>query len=100
DALARQAIDGSLTDQTQVLYVTPLKALSNDVKRNLEDPLAEIVAAAREAGHPALPLRSAVRTGDTTLPERRAAVRQPPHILVTTPESLFILLTSESGRRG
>ncbi len=100
DALAREAIDGSLTDRTQVLYVTPLKALSNDVKRNLEDPLAEIVAAAREAGHPALPLRSAVRTGDTTLPERRAAVRQPPHILVTTPESLFILLTSESGRRG
>ena len=76
------------------------KALSNDVKRNLEDPLAEIVAAAREAGHAALPLRSAVRTGDTTMAERRAAVQHPPHILVTTPESLFILLTSESGRRG
>jgi ATP-dependent Lhr-like helicase len=100
DQLARKAMAGTLADETHVLYVTPLKALSNDVKRNLEDPLAEIVASAREAGHPALPLRSAVRTGDTTLPERRAAVRHPPHILVTTPESLFILLTSESGRRG
>ncbi len=100
DVLARQAIAGTLGDETQVLYVTPLKALSNDVKRNLEDPLAEIVAAARAAGHPALPLRSAVRTGDTTTAERRAAVQHPPHILVTTPESLFILLTSDSGRRG
>jgi ATP-dependent Lhr-like helicase len=100
DSLARQAMAGTLTDQTQVVYVTPLKALSNDVKRNLEDPLAEIVAAAREAGHDSLPLRSAVRTGDTSTAERRAAVQHPPHILVTTPESLFILLTSESGRRG
>jgi ATP-dependent helicase Lhr and Lhr-like helicase len=100
DTLARQAMAGTLGDQTQVVYVTPLKALSNDVKRNLEDPLAEIVAAAREAGHDSLPLRSAVRTGDTTTAERRAAVQHPPHILVTTPESLFILLTSESGRRG
>jgi ATP-dependent helicase Lhr and Lhr-like helicase len=100
DTLAREAMTGRLAEQTTVVYVTPLKALSNDVKRNLEDPLAEIVAAAREAGHPALPLRSAVRTGDTTMAERRAAVQHPPHILVTTPESLFILLTSESGRRG
>ena len=99
DQLARRAIEGALTDQTQVVYVTPLKALSNDVKRNLEDPLAEILAAAKQDGHAALPLRAAVRTGDTSMEERRAVAKRPPHILVTTPESLFILLTSESGRR-
>ena len=99
DRLAREAMAGTLEDRTHVLYVTPLKALSNDVKRNLEDPLAEILAAAVEAGHAALPLRAAVRTGDTPLEERRAVAKKPPHILVTTPESLFILLTSESGRR-
>jgi ATP-dependent helicase Lhr and Lhr-like helicase len=100
DQLTREAMAGTLGDHTHVVYVTPLKALSNDVKRNLEDPLAEIVAAARDAGFPTLPLRAAVRTGDTPLAERREAARRPPHILVTTPESLFILLTSESGRRG
>jgi ATP-dependent Lhr-like helicase len=100
DSLTRQAIAGTLEDQTQVLYVTPMKALSNDVRRNLEEPLAEIVAAAVAAGHSGIPLRAAVRTGDTTMAERRAVVKTPPHILVTTPESLFILLTSESGRRG
>ena len=100
DQLARKAIaTGGLGDHTYVLYVTPLKALSNDVKRNLEDPLAEIVEAARQAGHAALPVRAAVRTGDTPMEERRALARKPAHILVTTPESLFILLTSESGRR-
>jgi ATP-dependent Lhr-like helicase len=100
DSLTRQAIAGTLADQTQILYVTPLKALSNDVRRNLEEPLAEIMAAAKAAGHQSTPLRAAVRTGDTSLAERRAVVRNPPHILVTTPESLFILLTSESGRQG
>ncbi|HEY0715843.1 MAG TPA: DEAD/DEAH box helicase, partial [Polyangia bacterium] len=100
DRLTRQAIAGTLADETQVLYVTPLKALSNDVRRNLEDPLAEIMAAATAAGHVVEPLRAAVRTGDTPLAERRAIAKKPPHILVTTPESLFILLTSESGRRG
>src|SRR5262245_20957247 len=73
DQLTREAIAGQLEDRTYVLYVTPLKALSNDVKRNLEDPLAEIVAAAKEEGHLALPLRAAVRTGDTTMKERRDA---------------------------
>ncbi|HEY0705878.1 MAG TPA: DEAD/DEAH box helicase, partial [Polyangia bacterium] len=100
DRLTRQAIAGTLGDETQVLYVTPLKALSNDVRRNLEDPLAEIMAAATAAGYVVEPLRAAVRTGDTPMAERRAIVKKPPHILVTTPESLFILLTSESGRRG
>jgi ATP-dependent helicase Lhr and Lhr-like helicase len=99
DDLLRRAVAGALPDQTHVLYVTPLKALSNDVKRNLEDPLAELVALAGEMGHAALPLRAAVRTGDTTMQERREVARRPPHVLVTTPESFFILLTSESGRR-
>ncbi len=100
DRLTRQAIAGTLEDRTQIVYVSPLKALSNDVKRNLEEPLAGIIAEAQAAGLPAPPLRVAVRTGDTTMAERRAVVKRPPHILVTTPESLFILLTSESGRRG
>ncbi len=100
DRIARQAIEGTLRDETQIVYVSPLKALSNDIKRNLEDPLAQIIDLARELGHDALPLRAAVRTGDTTAAERREMVKHPPHILVTTPESLFILLTSESGRRG
>src|SRR3954452_8176524 len=96
DGLCREAIAGSLEDRTYVLYVTPLKALSNDVKRNLEDPLAEILATAHQLGERPQPLRAAVRTGDTSMQERRQAARKPPHILVTTPESLFILLTSES----
>ncbi len=100
DDLVRRGINGSLEEKTYVLYVSPLKALSNDVRRNLEDPLAGLVEMATEMGHPALPIRAAVRTGDTSAKERQQVVRRPPHILVTTPESLFILLTSESGRRG
>ncbi|PYQ04272.1 MAG: ATP-dependent DNA helicase, partial [Acidobacteria bacterium] len=94
------AIDGlfrqgpGLPDATQVLYVSPLRALSNDVQKNLQGPLAEIRGA-----DPALPeLRVLVRTGDTPASERTAMARRPPHILVTTPESLYILLTSASGR--
>src|SRR5687768_3792615 len=94
DSLTRQAIAGTLEDTTQILYVTPLKALSNDVSRNLEEPLAEIMAAVSAAGHKPVPLRAAVRTGDTPMGERRQVAKKPPHILVTTPESLFILLTS------
>jgi len=95
------AIDGLLRagpylpDETRVLYVSPLKALSNDVQKNLEGPLAEIRA--REVFLPSV--RALVRTGDTPASERAAMVRRPPHILVTTPESLYILLTSEGGRR-
>jgi ATP-dependent helicase Lhr and Lhr-like helicase len=101
DRLVGEAIaaGGPLPDRTSVLYVSPLKALSNDVRRNLEEPLGEIRALAAELGYPAPEVRTAVRTGDTTARERREATRRPPHVLVTTPESLFILLTSESGRR-
>ncbi|HEY5091001.1 MAG TPA: DEAD/DEAH box helicase, partial [Polyangia bacterium] len=101
DRLVGEAIaaGGTLPDQTSILYVSPLKALSNDVRRNLEEPLGEIKALAVELGYAAPEIRTAVRTGDTTARERRESVRRPPHVLVTTPESLFILLTSESGRR-
>jgi ATP-dependent Lhr-like helicase len=90
---------GPLPDRTSVLYVSPLKALSNDVRRNLEEPLGELRALAVEMGYPAPDVRTAVRTGDTTARERREAAKRPPHVLVTTPESLFILLTSDSGRK-
>ncbi len=91
DLLRRGA---ALADQTQVLYVSPLKALSNDVQKNLQAPLAEI-----RALDPSLPeVRVLVRTGDTGAAERAAMIRRPPHVLVTTPESLYILLTSERGR--
>src|SRR5580692_10459742 len=101
DRLVGEAIaaGGTLPDRTSVLYVSPLKALSNDVRRNLEEPLGEIKALAVELGYAAPEIRTAVRTGDTTARERRAATRRPPHVLVTTPESLYILLTSDSGRR-
>jgi ATP-dependent helicase Lhr and Lhr-like helicase len=101
DGLVAEAIaaGGELPDRTSVLYVSPLKALSNDIRRNLEEPLAELRALAPELGYPAPGVRTAVRTGDTTARERRQAALHPPHVLVTTPESLFILLTSESGRR-
>ena len=92
DGLLRQGAD--LPDATQVVYVSPLRALSNDVQKNLQGPLAEIRAA-----DPSLPeLRVLVRTGDTPAGERTAMARRPPHILVTTPESLYLLLTSASGR--
>jgi ATP-dependent Lhr-like helicase len=99
DRLAKQAAAGPLPDETQVLYVSPLKALSNDIQKNLEAPLAGIDRefAARMLG--AAPIRAAVRTGDTPQTERARMRRTPPHILVTTPESLYILLTSDSGRQ-
>jgi ATP-dependent Lhr-like helicase len=101
DRLIAEAIaaGGELEDRTQVLYISPLKALSNDIRRNLEEPLSELRVVATELGLPAPPIRTAVRTGDTTARERREAVKRPPHVLVTTPESFYILLTSESGRR-
>lgn len=99
DSLVREAVSGTLADAVQVVYVSPLKALSNDVQRNLEQPLAGIAAelAARGLAVPAI--RAMVRTGDTTTGERTSMRRAPPHILVTTPESLYLLLTSESGRQ-
>ena len=103
DRLIAEAIEngqgGALEDRTQVLYVSPLKALSNDIRRNLEEPLGELRTVATELGLPPPAIRTAVRTGDTTARERREAVKHPPHVLVTTPESFYILLTSESGRR-
>ena len=98
DKLIRQAIDGSLAPSTAVVYVSPLKALSNDVQKNLEQPLREIQQLALERGYLCAPIRTAVRTGDTLPAERRAMLKRPPHILVTTPESLYILLTAEKSR--
>ncbi|HND54257.1 MAG TPA: DEAD/DEAH box helicase, partial [Pirellulaceae bacterium] len=99
DRLFRQWLDGELADGTQVVYVSPLKALSNDIERNLQAPLAEIAERAVEAGLGRPPLRAAVRTGDTPTAERQQMLRSPPHILVTTPESLYLLLTSEKARQ-
>jgi len=98
DELAKQAAAGALRDETQVLYVSPLKALSNDIEKNLRAPLDGIGRefAAQMLGD--APIRAAVRTGDTPQSERARMRRTPPHILVTTPESLYILLTAESGR--
>jgi ATP-dependent Lhr-like helicase len=99
DALLRQGLAGGLRDETQVVYVSPLKALSNDIQRNLEAPLAGIREALRAQGLPDVEIRTWVRTGDTPAGERERMRRCPPHIVVTTPESLYILLGSESGRR-
>ena len=98
DKLIRRAIDGSLDDTTEVVYISPLKALSNDVRKNLEQPLAEIQQLALERGYLCSQVRTAVRTGDTLQSERRLMLKRPPHILVTTPESLYILLTAEKSR--
>src|SRR5438067_8077313 len=91
DAMIRQG--DALPGETQVVYVSPLKALANDVRKNLLEPLAEL----RTLGVPEI--RTAVRTGDTSQADRQRMVKSPPHVLVTTPESLYVLLTSESGRR-
>jgi ATP-dependent Lhr-like helicase len=99
DRLVRAARTQSLPDETQVVYVSPLKALSNDVHRNLELPLAQLAALAERNGVPLMPIRTAVRTGDTPMRERAQMLKSPPHILVTTPESLFILLTAEKSRQ-
>src|SRR5947208_10851682 len=99
DSLFKQALARELDDHTQVLYVSPLKALSNDIQKNLRQPLAEIGNAALSAGLLMPELRVLVRTGDTPMTERQQMLKRPPHILVTTPESLFILLTAEKSRR-
>ncbi len=98
DKLIRKAIDGSLGDVTEVVYISPLKALSNDVRKNLEEPLAEIQQLALNRGYLCSRVRTAVRTGDTLQSERRLMLKRPPHILVTTPESLYILLTADKSR--
>ncbi len=98
DQLLRKAIAGTLAPVTEVVYVSPLKALSNDIQKNLDAPLAEILELALTRGYLATTIRTGVRTGDTLAKERAAMLRHPPHILVTTPESLYILLTSGKSR--
>jgi ATP-dependent Lhr-like helicase len=99
DALFREGVDADLPDETQVVYVSPLKALSNDIRKNLQEPLAGIRALLNETNGREIDVRAEVRTGDTTAAQRQALIKKPPHILVTTPESLYLLLTSESGRQ-
>ncbi len=99
DQLYREGLDGTLADETRVLYVSPLKALSNDIHKNLDQPLTGIRAALRASCDRDIDIRAEVRTGDTPAAKRQAIVRKPPHILVTTPESLYLLLTSLSGRK-
>jgi ATP-dependent Lhr-like helicase len=99
DGLVRQAREGELPNGTEVLYVSPLKALSNDIHKNLDMPLAGIAELARSKGISLAQIRTAVRTGDTPQSERAAMGREAPHILVTTPESLYILLTAERPRQ-
>ena len=98
DDLVRRARLGPLPDQTEVLYVSPLKALSNDVHKNLDIPLGGIAELAADRGILLSPIRTALRTGDTPQWERQHMTRHRPHILVTTPESLFILLTAAGPR--
>jgi ATP-dependent Lhr-like helicase len=99
DDLVWKAVEGKLTDETQVVYVSPLKALSNDIQINLQQPLRGIQQNLEQAGINGVEIRTLVRTGDTPAKERAAMTKKPPHIVVTTPESLYILLTSEGGRR-
>src|SRR6201987_5153018 len=98
DRLVRKALAGELTDRLEVLYVSPLKALGNDIQKNLEIPLSEILQLAAERGFLMPEIRTAVRTGDTLMHERRKMLARPLHILVTTPESLYILLTAAKSR--
>lgn len=98
DGLIRKALSGNLQNITEVLYVSPLKALSNDVQKNLLVPLQEITELAKEHGYSMPEIRVAVRTGDTPNSERQNMLKKPPHILITTPESFYILLTAEKSR--
>jgi ATP-dependent Lhr-like helicase len=99
DLVVRGLAPGGLPDETAVVYVSPLKALSNDIRLNLDAPLAGIRAELATLGLPDVDIRTAVRTGDTPQRERQQSLRRPPHILVTTPESLYVLLGSASGRK-
>jgi ATP-dependent Lhr-like helicase len=99
DLLLQEGLQSGLPDETRVLYISPLKALSNDIYKNLAVPLAGIRLGLLEQGLPDVAIRAQTRTGDTTTAERNAMKRLPPHILVTTPESVYLLLTSVSGRQ-
>ncbi|HZS17777.1 MAG TPA: DEAD/DEAH box helicase [Candidatus Udaeobacter sp.] len=98
DALFRKGAQTDLPDETQVVYVSPLKALSNDIRKNLQEPLVGIRELLNRTEGRDIDVRAEVRTGDTTAAQRQALIKRPPHILVTTPESLYLLLTSQSGR--
>ncbi len=98
DRLFKLSVAGELNDQLRVIYVSPLRALSNDMQRNLQAPLEEILALATEVGLEIAPIRVGLRTGDTPAKDRAALTRRPPHILVTTPESLYLLLTGKNSR--
>lgn len=98
DRLFKLSVAGELTDELRVIYVSPLRALSNDMQRNLQAPLEEILALATEVGLEIAPIRVGLRTGDTPAKDRAALTRRPPHILVTTPESLYLLLTGKKSR--
>ena len=98
DALIRRSEQGELEDRVQILYISPLKALGSDIHHNLEAPLREMRAIAQELGLALPEIRSAVRSGDSSPSERQAITRRPPHILITTPESLYLLLTAEKSR--
>ncbi|HBB95095.1 MAG TPA: ATP-dependent DNA helicase, partial [Blastocatellia bacterium] len=99
DDLVWKATSGDLADETHVVYVSPLKALSNDIQINLQQPLQAIQQNLKSKGISSVEIRTMVRTGDTPAKDRAAMTKKPPHIIVTTPESLYILLTSEGGRR-
>jgi ATP-dependent helicase Lhr and Lhr-like helicase len=99
DTLLRAALEGGLESRTHVVYISPLKALSNDIQKNLDGPLAEIQLLAQARGYLCPHIRTGVRTGDTLAKERTAMLKTPPHILVTTPESLYILLTAGKPRQ-
>ena len=97
DGLVRQGLEGELKDETQIVYVSPLKALSNDIQRNLQVPLAGIREVLRQQGLPDVPIRTWVRTGDTPSAERQRMSRTPPHVVVTTPESSTSCLARSPG---
>lgn len=96
--LVTKSLEGKLKPQTEILYISPLKALGNDIQKNLLQPLAEITELAHKKGFQFEPIQVAVRTGDTLTKERLAMLKKPPHILITTPESFYILLTAEKSR--
>jgi len=98
DNLVRQSLDGGLSEKTQVVYVSPLKALSNDIENNLQVPMKGINEELEKMGLPESGIRVMVRTGDTPASARTKMTKTPPHILVTTPESLYLILTSKNGR--
>jgi len=97
--LIERALSGQLADHTSVVYVSPLKALGNDIQKNLQQPLVEIQSLAASSGVPLPDIRVLVRSGDTPAHERQSMIRRPPHILITTPESFYILLTAERSRK-